>query len=177
MPKKVIIKGNFFDDYFKNKYTLLVIIFTLGVITLLYYIFVTKKQTKIIENYSTNELKQIAEKLNQSNPTSEKSNMDLSGIFKMDLTDIIKRLFGPRCLAGCMSPNSMNRNDEMCKRTINDNGAVLECPWRCNIPDFTKQMDSNLMFKKDILTKNIKMCSVESENIDCAGCVPLRIFD
>ena len=41
--------------------------------------------------------------------------MDLSGIFKMDLSGIIKRLFAPRCLAGCMSPNSSNRNDEINK--------------------------------------------------------------
>ena len=177
MPKKVIIKGNFFDDYFKNKYTLLVIIFTLGVITLLYYIFVTKKQIKIIENYSTNELKQIAEKLNQSNPTSEKKTMDLSALSNIDLEGIIKRLFGPRCLPGCMSPDNMNRNDAMCKKVVNEDGAFLHCPWRCSITNFNKQMDANLTFKKDILSNNLKMCSPDNENIDCGGCVPLRIFD
>lgn len=177
MPKNIIIKSNFIENYCKNKYALCTIIFIFGVIMLLYYTSLIKNHTKLIENYSSSEIKQISDKVDQSQSSSGKSSMDLSGIFKMDLSDIIKRLFGPRCLAGCMSPNSMNRNDEMCKRTINENGAVLECPWRCNIPDFTKQMDSNLMFKKDILTKNIKMCSVENENIDCAGCLPLRIFD
>jgi hypothetical protein len=33
------------------------------------------------------------------------------------------------------------------------------------------------MFKKDMSLNNLKLCSVDNENIDCGGCVPLRTFN
>ena len=104
--------------------------------------------------------------------------MDISGLLKMDLGALIKRLFGSKCLPGCMSPDNTNRKDSMCQRNIKeDDSVVFECPWRCNIPEFKKLMNVSLMFKKDILSNKLKMCSQETENIDCGGCVPLRVFD
>ena len=158
MPKNGIIKGMIIDNYCKNKYALCFAIFIFGVMVLLYYISLVKNHTKIIENYSKEEIKQISDKVDQLQSSSGNSNMDLSGIFKIDLSGIIKRLFAPRCLAGCMSPNSSNRNDEMCKKNVTDYGmVVLECPWRCNIDEFKNQMDENLMFKSDILKQKLKM--------------------
>lgn len=176
MTKNFIIKSNFIESYCKNKYALCIIIFTFGVILLLHYISVTKVQTKLIENYSTTELKTIADKMDQVDKTPEKKSMDLSALLKGDLSDIIKRLFGSRCLPGCMSPDTTNRKDSMCKKNVSEYGVLLECPWRCNISEFNKQMDKDLMFKQDILSNNLKMCSVDNENIDCGGCVPLRSF-
>lgn len=180
MAKYSIIKSNFFENYYKNKNTLSIIIFTLGVIILLYYISIMKNKTKIIENYSDTELAQIAKQIDKTTKKSDSKNMDMdiSGLLNMDLGALIKRLFGSKCLPGCMSPDSTNRKDSMCKRTIKEDDSVyLECPWRCNIPEFTKLMNTSLMFKKDILSNKLKMCSEETENIDCGGCVPLRVFD
>jgi hypothetical protein len=175
MSKFAIIKSKFFEKYCKNRYVICILIFTFGIIMLLSYISITKIQTKLIENYSNTELNQITGKLNQggnSNP------MDISALLnKIDLSDIIKRLFGSRCLPGCMSPDSTNRKDSMCKKKINNYGAVLECPWRCNIKEYNKQLDRDIMFKKDMSLNNLKLCSVDNENIDCGGCVPLRTFN
>jgi hypothetical protein len=174
MAKYSIIKTNLFENYYKNKNTLCIIIFTFGVIILLYYISIMKNQTKIIENYSSAELTQIAKKIDKA----DSKNMDISGLLKMDLGALIKRLFGSKCLPGCMSPDNTNRKDSMCQRNIKeDDSVVFECPWRCNIPEFKKLMNVSLMFKKDILSNKLKMCSQETENIDCGGCVPLRVFD
>ena len=174
MAKYSIIKSNLFENYYKNKNTLCIIIFTLGVIILLYYISIMKNQTKIIENYSSAELTKIAKKIDKA----DSKNMDISGLLKMDLGALIKRLFGSKCLPGCMSPDNTNRKDSMCQRNIKeDDSVVFECPWRCNIPEFKKLMNVSLMFKKDILSNKLKMCSQETENIDCGGCVPLRVFD
>ena len=174
MAKYSIIKSNLFENYYKNKNTLCIIIFTLGVIILLYYISIMKNQTKIIENYSNAELTRIAKKIDKA----DSKNMDISGLLKMDLGALIKRLFGSKCLPGCMSPDNTNRKDSMCQRNIKeDDSVVFECPWRCNIPEFKKLMNVSLMFKKDILSNKLKMCSQETENIDCGGCVPLRVFD
>jgi hypothetical protein len=177
MPKTFIIKSNFIENYCKNKYALCVIIFTLGVIMLLYYSSYVKNYTRLIENYTQSELKQIANKMDEVDTTPEQKSMDLSALLSMDLSGVINRLFGSKCLPGCMSPDNTNRKDSMCKKNVNQYGAVLECPWRCSIKEFNKQMDTDLMFKQDILSNNLKMCSVENENIDCGGCVPLRIFN
>ena len=165
MPKSSIVKG---------KHTLFFIIFIIGVIMLLYYISVT--QTKIIENYTQTELKQIADKMINADTTSNKKTMDLSALLTMDLSGVIKRLFGSKCLAGCMSPDNMNRNDSMCKTSVKPYGSVLECPWRCNLGEFTKQKKYDIIFNEEIEGSKIKKCSPDTEGIDCGGCVPLRVF-
>ena len=177
MTKKIIIKSNFIEDYCKNKYALCLIIFIFGVTILLHYIFTIKNKTKIIEDFSLSELKEITKKLDQPVTPSNGKTMDISNLLNIDVDEIIRRLFGPRCLPGCMSPDSPNTQDSMCKRVVNENRSFLQCPWRCNIPSFNNVMNENLMFKQDILTNNLKMCSVENQNIDCGGCVPLRIFN
>ena len=177
MPKISIIKSNFIENYYKNKYSLCIIIIIFGFIMLLHYIYSIKNQTRLIENYTQSELKKIANKMDEVDTTPEQRTMDLSALLNMDLTGVIKRLFGSRCLAGCMSPDGTNRKDSMCKKIVKPYGAVLECPWRCNMTEFNKQMDTDLMFKQDILSNNLKMCSVDNEDIDCGGCVPLRIFN
>ena len=177
MPKISIIKSNFFENYCKNKYALCIIIITFGFIMLLHYISSTKIQTKIIENYSTEELKKIANKMDEVDTSPEQRTMDLSALLTMDLSGVINRLFGSKCLPGCMSPDSTNRKDSMCKKIVKPYGVVLECPWRCNMTEFNKQMNTDLMFKQEILSNNLKMCSVDNEAIDCGGCVPLRIFN
>jgi hypothetical protein len=165
MSKYDILKNKFIEDYCKYKYAICIIIFIVGVMMLVYFIFLVEKQTKLIENYSSTE-------------DSQNANIDLTGVLKINLADIIKRLFAPKCLAGCMSPDNTNRNDAMCKKKVNeDGGVVLQCPWRCNTSQLSNQMKENIRFKHDVLTKNLRLCSVENENIDCGGCVPLRSFD
>jgi len=177
MSKNPIIKSNFLENYCKNKYALCVIIITFGFIMLLHYISSIKNQTKIIENYSTEELKKIANRMDEVDKSPEQRTMNLSALLTMDLAGVIKRLFGSKCLPGCMSPDSTNRKDSMCKKNVKPYGVVLECPWRCSMTEFNKQMNTDLMFKQDILSNNLKMCSVDNENIDCGGCVPSRIFN
>ena len=176
MTKSIILKSNFLKNYSKNKYSLCIIIFIFGIIILLYYISSTKKQTRLIENYSLSELKKITDKMDQVDTTPEKKTMDLSALLNMDLGGIIKRLFGSKCLAGCMSPNNTNRKDSMCKTSVTGGDVVLECPWRCNIDEHNKQKKNDTIFNQEMSTGNIKTCSVDNENIDCGGCVPLRIF-
>jgi hypothetical protein len=172
-----INKSNFIETYFKNKYALFIIIFAFGIIILLHYMYVKQIQTKLIESYTTTELKTIADKMDEVDKTPEKRAMNLSALLKGDLSDIIKRLFGARCLPGCMSPDNTNRKDSMCKKNVTEYGVTLDCPWRCNITEFNEQMDTDLMFKQNILSNNLKMCSVDNENIDCGGCLPLRSFE
>ncbi len=177
MSKFFINKSNFIEKFCKDKYGLCIIIFIFGVIMLLYYTSLVNNHTKLIESYTASEMQQISQKIEQSTKGKDKKSMDLSGLLTMDLTDLIKKLFGSKCLPGCMSPDNTNRNEQKCKKNISENGVILECPWRCNIPEFNKQMNANLMFKQDILSNNLKMCSVDNENIDCGGCVPLRGFE
>ena len=177
MPKNSIIKSNFLENYYKHKYALCIIIIIFGCIMLLHYNYSIKKQTKLIENYTPSELKKIANKMDEEDTGPEQKTMDLSKLLTMDLSGVIKRLFGSKCLAGCMSPNSTNRKDSMCKKIVKPYGVVLECPWRCDMKEFNKQMETDLMFKQEIVSNNLKMCSVDNENIDCGGCLPLRSFE
>jgi hypothetical protein len=176
MPKYSLIKSNFLETYCKNKYALCVIFFTFGVIMLLYYISSTKNQTKLIENYTQSELIEITNKMDQVDTTTEEQTMDLSALLSMDLSGVIKRLFGSRCLAGCMSPNNTNRKDSMCKTSVKPYGTLLECPWRCNMNEYNKQKKYDIIFNQEMSTNGVKTCSVDNEDIDCGGCVPLRVF-
>ena len=176
MTKYTLIKSNFLENYCKNKFALCIIIFIFGVIMLLYYISSMKNQTRLIENYTQSELKEITDKMDQVDTTTEAQTMDLSALLSMDLSGVIKRLFGSRCLAGCMSPNSTNKKDSMCKTSVKPYGVVLECPWRCNMNEFNKQKKYDIIFNEEMSTGDIKLCSVDNEDIDCGGCVPLRIF-
>ena len=165
MSKYDILKNKFIEDYCNNKYAICIIIFIIGVMMLVYFTFLIEKQTKLIENYS-------------SIKDSQNANIDLTGVLKMNLADIIKRLFAPKCLAGCISPDNTNRNDALCTKKVNEyGGVVLQCPWRCNTSQLSNQMKENITFKRDILTKNLQLCSVQNEKLDCGGCVPLRSFD
>jgi hypothetical protein len=176
MPKYSLIKSNFLENYCKKKYALCTIIFIFGVIMLLYYISSTKNQTKLIENYTQTELTEITNKMDQVDTTTEEQTMDLSALLSMDLSSIIKRLFGSRCLAGCMSPLSTNKKDSMCKTRVKPYGVVLECPWRCNIKEYNKQKKYDIIFNQEMSTSGVKVCSVDNEDIDCGGCVPWRVY-
>ena len=168
MPKSSIVKG---------KHTLFFIIFIVGLILVLHYITSTKNQTRLIENYSQSEIKKITDKMDQVDTTTGQKMMDLSALLSMDLSGVIKRLFGSKCLAGCMSPDNTNRKDSMCKTSVDSDGPVLECPWRCNIDEYNNQKKHDTIFNQEMSTSGIKTCSVDNENIDCGGCVPLRIFN
>lgn len=176
MAKNSLIKSNFLEHYCKNKYALCIIIFTFGVIMLLYYTLSIKNQTRLIENYTQSEIKEITDKMDQVDTTPEQKTMDLSALLNMDLSGVIKRLFGSKCLAGCMSPDNSNRDDSMCKKNVKPYGVVLECPWRCNMDSFNKQKKYDIIFNEEMSSGDIKMCSVDNEDIDCGGCVPLRSF-
>ena len=176
MTKYSIIKSNFLEQYCKNKYSLCIIIFTFGVIMLLYYTLSIKNQTRLIENYTQSEIKEITDKMDQVDTTQEQKTMDLSALLSMDLSGVIKRLFGSKCLAGCMSPDNSNRDDSMCKKSVKPYGVVLECPWRCNMDEYNKQKKYDIIFNEEMSTSGVKKCSVDNEDIDCGGCVPLRIF-
>jgi hypothetical protein len=176
MPKYSVIKSNMFETYFKHNYGLCLTIITFGFIMLLYYISYTKNQTRLIENYTQSELIEITNKMDQVDTTTEEQTMDLSALLSMDLSSVIKRLFGSRCLAGCMSPNNTNRKDSMCKTSVKPYGAVLECPWRCNMDEYNKQKKYDIIFNQEMSTSGVKTCSVDNEDIDCGGCVPLRVY-
>ena len=176
MAKYSVIKSNFLEQYCKNKYSLCIIIIIFGCIMLLHYNYSIKKQTKLIENYTPSELKKIANKMDEEDTGPEQKTMDLSKLLTMDLSGVIKRLFGSKCLAGCMSPNNTNRKDSMCKSSVKPYGVVLECPWRCNMEEYNKQKKYDIIFNEEMSTSGVKKCSVDNEDIDCGGCVPLRIF-
>jgi hypothetical protein len=176
MAKYSLIKSNFLEHYCKNKYALCIIIFTFGVIMLLYYTLSIKNQTRLIENYTQSEIKEITDKMDQVDTTQEQKTMDLSALLNMDLSGVIKRLFGSKCLAGCMSPDNSTRDDSMCKKSVKPYGVVLECPWRCNMDGYNKQKKYDIIFNQEMSSGDIKTCSVDNEDIDCGGCVPLRIF-
>ena len=176
MTKYSVIKSNFLENYSKNKYSLCIIIFTFGVIMLLYYTLSTKNQTRLIENYTQSEIKEIADKMDQVDTTTEEQTMDLSALLTMDLSGVIKRLFGSKCLAGCMSPKHTSLDNSMCKKSVKPYGVVLECPWRCNMDEFNKQKKYDIIFNEEMSTSDIKTCSVDNEDIDCGGCLPLHSF-
>lgn len=71
MPKISIIKSNFLENYYKNKYALCIIII-FGFVMLLHYIYSIKNQTRLIENYTQSELKKIANKMDEVDTTPEK---------------------------------------------------------------------------------------------------------
>ena len=176
MPKYSLIKSNIFETCFKHNYGLCLTIITFGFIMLLYYISSTKNQTKLIENYTQSELIEITNKMDKVDTTTEEQTMDLSALLSMDLSGVIKRLFGSRCLAGCMSPNNTNRKDSMCKTSVKPYGAVLECPWRCNMGEYNKQKKYDIIFNQEMSVNGVKTCSVDNEDIDCGGCLPLRVY-
>jgi len=176
MKKYSFIKSNFLEQYSKNKYSLCVIIFILGFVMLLYYLYSTKNQTRLIENYTQSELTEITNTMSQVDTTTEQKTMDLSALLSMDLTGLVKRLFGSKCIAGCMSPDNSNRKDSMCTTSVKPYGLALECPWRCNIKEYNKQKKDDIIFNQEMSSSNIQMCSVDNEDIDCGGCVPRRSF-
>ena len=160
----------------KNKYILCIVLFIFGVVMLLYYVPGIKNSTKIIENYSQTELTEIMNKMDTQDTTPAEQSADLSALLTMDLSGVIKRLFGSKCLAGCRSPDHTNKVDSQCNKSIKSYGPVLECPWRCNMKELDNQKKYDAIFASEMSDPSLKKCSVETEDIDCGGCTPLRMF-
>jgi hypothetical protein len=76
-----------------------------------------------------------------------------------------------------MSPTSRNAENSMCKKNVKPYGTIFECPWRCNMEEYSNQKKHDIIFNQEMSTGNIKTCSVDNQDIDCGGCVPLRYFN
>ena len=138
------------------KYLVALIIFVIGIVVLLYNIYIQSFQTTLIESFG-------------SDMMGEGSGSGLDS----KILKLFSSFFDKKCLPGCVSPTILEK--EKCNIINENNKSTYDCPWICDTKKFDEKIKSNPELQQQLAGYN--KCSPDNEKKDCGSCVPHRWFD